>query len=226
VRARLADEDGKRLDDTALVRALCDAVESGAEPGAAKYQVAITQCESCKRAWQDGGGQRVEIDAPSVERACCDAQQIGSLDAAVPERATQSIPPAVVRLVWRRGRCRVPGCRSARGLEIHHLIHREDGGGHDPDNLILACSACHDAHHRGTLKIGGTAKALRAERPNEPRAHVGSKACADAKLALVTLGFAARRADEAVAVAMTRLEADASLELLLRESLRELGATR
>jgi hypothetical protein len=63
----------------------------------------------------------------------------------------QDIPPSVARLVWRRdgGRCRVDGCRSSRGLELHHLIHRADGGGHDASNLVLLCSACHLAHHRG-----------------------------------------------------------------------------
>jgi hypothetical protein len=224
VRARLADEDGRRLDDNALVRVLCDAVESGAEPGAAKYQVAIAQCPACKQAWQDGGGERIAIDAATFDRACCDAQHIGSLDAAEPTRATQTVPPAIVRLVWRRdqGRCRVPGCRSARGLEIHHLIHREDGGGHDADNLILACSACHDAHHRGALRLIGTAKDVRVERPCEPRAHVGSNMRHDAQTALVTLGFAPREADQAISVAIDRIPVDAPLELLLRASLREL----
>ena len=116
----------------------------------------------------------------------------------------------------------MPGCRSARGLEIHHLIHREDGGGHDADNLILACSACHDAHHRGALRLIGTAKDVRVERPCEPRAHVGSNMRHDAQTALVTLGFAPREADQAISVAIDRIPVDAPLELLLRASLREL----
>jgi len=85
----------------------------------------------------------------------CDAQHIGSLDGNAPDRAHQDIPPSIARLVWRRdaGRCRVPGCRSARGLEIHHLVHRADGGSHEASNLCLLCSACHLAHHRGALTI-------------------------------------------------------------------------
>jgi hypothetical protein len=75
----------------------------------------------------------------------------------------------MVRFVWRRdgGRCRVPGCRSARGLEIHHLVHRADGGNHDAMNLALLCSACHLAHHRGALTITGTADHLAVHRPGE-----------------------------------------------------------
>jgi len=64
--------------------------------------------------------------------------------------------------VWHRdaNHCRAPGCRSARGLEIHHIARRADGGGHEPSNLILLCSACHHAHHDGLLAITGTATDL------------------------------------------------------------------
>src|SRR6185503_19872568 len=47
--------------------------------------------------------------------------------------------------------------RSSRGLEIHHVVHRSDGGSHDPSNLTLRCSACHRAHHEGKLTISGVA---------------------------------------------------------------------
>jgi len=87
-----------------------------------------------------------------------------------------------VRFVWRRdgGRCRVPGCRSARGLELHHLVHRADGGSHDASNLALMCSACHQAHHDGALVITGTASHLEVRRlaepssPPAPASHVGA----------------------------------------------------
>src|SRR4029079_4538850 len=103
-------------------------------------------------------------------RALCDAQHIGSIDGAAPERAYQDIPPSVVRFVWRRegGRCRVDGCRSARGIEIHHIVHRVDGGTHEPSNLSLLCSSCHAAHHRGALSITGTADHLVVHRPGQP----------------------------------------------------------
>ncbi len=71
----------------------------------------------------------------------------------------QEIPPAVARLIERRdrGRCQAPGCRSARWLQIHHIVHREDGGTNDPSNLVCLCFAHHQAHHQGKLLISGTA---------------------------------------------------------------------
>jgi 5-methylcytosine-specific restriction endonuclease McrA len=155
-------EHAHHLDDDELVAALCTpprAADDGEVNGRAKYQVALTVCQRCDRAWQDGAGVQVAVDAATLERARCDAQHIGSLDGAAPERAHQDIPPATVRFIWRRdhGRCRVPGCRSARALEIHHIVRRADGGSHDPSNLCLLCSSCHAAHHRGALTISGIA---------------------------------------------------------------------
>jgi 5-methylcytosine-specific restriction endonuclease McrA len=75
----------------------------------------------------------------------------------VPARATQDIPPSVRRVVWRRdhGKCVVPGCRSTRFLDLHHIVYRSEGGDHSPDNLCLTCFAHHDAEHEGRLVIRG-----------------------------------------------------------------------
>src|ERR1043165_7034796 len=162
----LDDEHGTNLSDDGFVAALCDAVLDGApqaEPnGRAKFQTAVTVCERCRQGWQHGAGAKIPIDATAVERAMCDAQHIGSIDAATPERAYQDIPPSVARLVWHRdgGRCRVDGCGSARGLELHHIVHRADGGSHDAMNIVLCCFACHQSHHAGRLTISGTAEQL------------------------------------------------------------------
>jgi predicted nucleic acid-binding protein len=154
----LDDEHGRHLPDDAFIAALCGAVFDGAtatEPtGRAKFQVAVTVCERCRQGWQEGAGANIPISPEAVERAMCDAQHIGSIDDAVPARAHQDIPPSVARLVWHRdhGRCRVPGCRSSRGLELHHIVHRADGGSHDPLNLILCCTLCrarHKEHYAG-----------------------------------------------------------------------------
>ena len=162
VQVVLADEHGGRLDDDALVTALCEAVLGRATPdgeptGRAKFQILMMVCERCKRGTQEGSGVQVAVDAAAVDRALCDAQHIGSTSDPTPVRASQDIPPAVVRFVWRRdsGRCQTPGCRSARGLEIHHKVPRTEGGTHEPSNLHLRCSACHMATHRGTLIVDG-----------------------------------------------------------------------
>jgi len=136
--------------------------------------------------------------------------------------------PAVVRFVWRRdhGRCQTPGCRSARGLEIHHIVHRTDGGSHDPSNLTLRCSACHQNHHAGSLIITGTAPdRLEVQRREEPAAEAATKLDmamlrAQARDALVALGWKPAIARAAVDDAASHMGHDASLEQLIREALR------
>jgi len=250
-RSVLDDQHGGHLSDDQLVAALCGAVLDGApasEPtGRAKFQIAVTMCERCGQGWQDGAGAKIAISPAAVERATCDAQHIGLLDGATPARAHQDVPPSVARLVWRRdgGRCRVPGCRSALGLEIHHLVHRADGGDHDASNLILACSSCHQAHHAGALTITGTPKQIEARRPAESKsiakvgAHVGAVANADSyantsvpnkldtavlrtqsKDALIGLGWKPAIAHAAVTASFATLGEEVTLERLIFEALR------
>jgi hypothetical protein len=58
---------------------------------------------------------------------------------------------------------------------VHHIVHREDGGSHEPENLIVMCDGHHKAHHRGVLWIGGTSSHLVVQRADEPGcAHVGA----------------------------------------------------
>ena len=257
-RQTLDNEHGASLDDNALIAELCSAVLDGAstnEPtGRARFQIAVTVCRRCQRGWQEGAGAQIAIDPAAVDRALCDAQHIGSLDGAAPERATQDIPPSVVRFVWRRdgGRCRVPGCRSARGLEIHHLVHRADGGSHEPSNVALLCSSCHLAHHRGALTISGTADQLEVHRPAqaclstdlrvaparsasavENGAHVGAISKLDAtplqiqaKAALTSLGWKSPIAHAAVTAAVGAMGNDLTLEQLIFEALRRCPAPK
>jgi hypothetical protein len=226
----LDEERGARLSDDDVIAALCGAVLDRAaveEPtGRAKFQIALKVCERCKQGWQEGAGVQVAVAPATIERATCDAQELGSLDGAEPARAHQDVPPSVVRFVWRRdgGRCRVPGCRSTRALEVHHLVHREHGGSHDASNLILACAACHAAHHHGKLKIRGTTERLEVER-QATRAYVGvglsaAVACTQAKEALVGLGWRPAIAVAAVREAAAELGPDAALEHLIFEALR------
>ncbi len=58
-----------------------------------------------------------------------------------------------------RFRCQVPGCHCRRNLHVHHIIRRSQGGGNDPENLIVLCSKhhLHILHDLMTLKIEGTA---------------------------------------------------------------------
>ncbi len=58
-------------------------------------------------------------------------------------------------VLWRDGH----KCRSCFGktkdtvLEVHHLVQRKDGGSDRPDNLITLCKTCHEAYHRGEIKL-------------------------------------------------------------------------
>ena len=74
-----------------------------------------------------------------------------------PAASRRAIPAAVRRLVWQRdqGRCcyRDPisgrRCTSAHLLQLDHLLPVAQGGGADPENLRLLCSAHHRQRHRG-----------------------------------------------------------------------------
>jgi hypothetical protein len=111
-------------------------------------------------------GARVcaEGSAPQIADAC---QQRSAADAdgstsdahvgARAKRARQNVPPAVRRLVMRRdaGRCVVPGCAQGVFVDVHHVVPRSEGGDHNPDMLVVLCSAHHRAVHRGQLVIEG-----------------------------------------------------------------------
>ena len=224
-RAVLADEQGHSLDDSELVAALVGAVLGGKRERA-QHQMAVVVCPSCKQGWQDGAGARVPISAAAVARAECDAEHIGSLDALQPARARQDITPAVARFVFMRdeGRCRVPGCRSARCIDLHHLEARADGGSHDPENLICLCGSCHTAHHEGRLTIRGTASALEVIRshvgPIDVQSHVGLKRLQTAD-AVAELGWTPKIALPAADIAIEEL-GDAPLDDLVDAALEQI----
>ena len=228
--AALSDETGHRLDDDGVISALCEAAlrdDTDHEPtGRAKHQIAISVCPACDQARQDGGGRAIPIDHAARERAECDAQHVGSLDGDGPDqRATQTIPPAIRRFVWRRdhGKCRVPGCRSARNLEIHHIVRRADGGTHDPMLLVLCLRVVpRGAPSRRSADRRHTATELRVSRPHDPdtAAHVGRAAARDNAHALTGMGFTAKIANLAVATATEGLPPEATTDAWLRAALQ------
>jgi hypothetical protein len=145
-------------DDVDCAHVGTDAKRKRSTPPA-PYQIAFTLCVHCKRATQDAAGRSFDVSPAAVEQALCNAQFLGRVDVDVPARATRNIPPATVRAVWRRdgGRCVVPGCRSTRHIEVHHIVFREHGGDHSMGNLVCLCWAHHTALHEGRLLITGRA---------------------------------------------------------------------
>jgi hypothetical protein len=68
------------------------------------------------------------------------------------------VPDRTRRVVVRRDRgCRVPGCNTDRVIEVHHIVHWEDGGPTDTWNLVCLCPRHHRMHHKGELGITGNA---------------------------------------------------------------------
>ena len=68
----------------------------------------------------------------------------------------------------------MPGCHSARNLEVHHIIPQGEGGPHALWNIGLVCSGHHAAVHDGLLVITGTApRDLVFRWPYEPPLAVG-----------------------------------------------------
>ncbi|MBU9762347.1 HNH endonuclease [Mycobacterium sp. TNTM28] len=85
-------------------------------------------------------------------------------------RTTRTIGRRLRRALEHRDRCCVvPGCGATRGLHAHHLVHWEDGGTTELDNLVLLCPYHHRLHHRGGITITGPADRLRVtDRTGEP----------------------------------------------------------
>jgi hypothetical protein len=163
-RRALEETSGHALTDGDLLATLCDGQLAGAEGGDAAasrpmYQIAITRCPDCLRAWHDVAGHTIEVSGAELAQASCDADLLGRVDGDKPARVTKSIPPRTRRAVLRRdrGRCIVPGCRNARYVDVHHLIARAKGGKHTPTTLAALCSAHHAAAHDGRMRVEGTA---------------------------------------------------------------------
>lgn len=57
------------------------------------------------------------------------------------------------RAVYRRDGYRCALCDDVRGLQIHHVVRRSQGGTDYPQNLITLCWRCHAAAH-GSIMPG------------------------------------------------------------------------
>ncbi len=147
-----------------------------------------------------------------------------------PQRASQTIPPAVRRAVLQRDehRCQVPGCRHGTFVDVHHLRAREDGGNHEPDNLLTLCGAHHRACHRGDLLIEKTASGGLNFLHADGTAYGGPPNAGEADLAAQTfrglrnLHFGEREARDAVRAAGAHVGGDGGVESLMRSALERL----
>ncbi|HUH04981.1 MAG TPA: HNH endonuclease signature motif containing protein [Kofleriaceae bacterium] len=159
----LAKQAGSSLSHDELFGLIARQVlagEAGAagDPGRASFQLAYRQCvlrqaqDARAEAMAQGAGRDIEVDTATAEMIECDAQRVTAPHVG---RATQSVTPAKRRAVMHRdrGRCVVPGCGLSGYVDVHHLHRQTDGGGHDLENLVVACVAHHKAVHEGRIHI-------------------------------------------------------------------------
>ena len=222
----LTEEHGEALDDSQFLRALAQqALRSDRNPERASYQIALSECSSCKAVRQRAGGTPVVVEEVVLERARCDAQDIGNVDAAKPARATQTVPPAIRRQVLARhgGCCAVPGCTLSAFVDVHHVRLRSEGGTHDPEYLVALCANHHDLRLvvRGSFSSGF--EFVRADGASTQQA-VGrtlrkAGAFGQAYEALRGLGFKSAEA-ERMLDAVRETHAGQSVEAVLRAALR------
>lgn len=123
------------------------------------FQLSLTTCRCCAKTFLLAAGRQVEV-APSMRAAAqCDAIHIGDLESDAPQRAVSSVTPRIRRQVLARDeyRCTVPGCRSKRFLQLHHIVPQANGGPHKPSNITTLCFGHHDGLHDGKLVVRGHA---------------------------------------------------------------------
>lgn len=158
-----SDAKGATCTDDELVRALAAAIlepASQQSPSKPRHQLATTTCRVCRQAHRVGTGMEIAVSAQELERVRCDSEDIGDLEREDPGRKLQkSIPEATRRKVVVRDqhRCTVPGCRSTRFIEVHHIKPRSEGGGHELSQLTSLCDGHHVLLHEGVIAIRGTA---------------------------------------------------------------------
>jgi len=244
----------------------------GDKPPRPAHRIVVHKCDDCGRAWQEGRGRWIQLSEADLALAECDAVIVhenneaepradaeasttnkrtsaptGNPTANKPGNPTANIPAKIRKRVWARdkGRCRVPGCRATRHIDIHHLIPRALGGTHDEWSLVLLCSGHHKLHHEGILSITGRApdelvfirdgmrlvdarsrvEACAVDTVRSTSAPRARNRFADvakleyAKQALRQLGFTARAARAALAQASAHVDTDADVSQLVRATL-------
>lgn len=235
--AELRRRSGNGIDDDGALLEMARLVLRGPrDEGRSSYQIALHVCPECGSGRQPANGQRIAVAPEIVEMAQCDAQRVPTIELSAPAdqpahvgaRAKQDIPPALRRAVLQRDerRCRVPGCRNATFLDLHHLQPRSEGGSHTAENLVTVCSAHHRALHRGELRGEGDAVHFRVRPPGDPRLDRSPPAGGvEAKVfsGLCQLGFRADRVRVVMAELAHRDElAAAPPQQWLREALKRL----
>lgn len=138
------DVSGNQAEALLEILASYAAGNSRRRESAPLSQIHIHQCPDCEKATVQTGKGELELGQDDLEHALCDCKtsQPG-------QRNTTSIAPSIRQFVLARARhqCERPGCHHSKFLEVHHKIQRSQGGGNDPENLIVVCGGCHRLIH-------------------------------------------------------------------------------
>jgi len=122
---------------------LIQALENFAGETPKGVTVVLHQCERCQQTVTRTTQGDMIVPREEAERLGCEAriQKHGERR----RRVTESLRR---RVLERDGhRCRQ--CRSPGRLQIHHIHEQNQGGRHEPDNLMTLCQSCHAMMHRG-----------------------------------------------------------------------------
>jgi hypothetical protein len=155
-RSHADQRHGARLTDDEFARQFARAViEPSGDGTSAPCLHAVTTCKQCKRSSLVANGCETPIDMATTLRLLCDSARIGDLESDNVERLVRAIPGPTKRkaLVRAMFACEVPGCRSKKHLDCHHIVFRSQGGTNKLSNLVVLCSGHHAALHEGKMWI-------------------------------------------------------------------------
>ena len=153
-RLSLDNERGQRMTDIEVVQAI-SRVDTTGDGSPSPTLHAVTTCRVCKQSSLVAGGIVTPLSDVSRERLLCDSADAGDLESEELTRLTYDIPPSTRRKVLIRDQfaCTVPGCTSARHVDIHHIVLRSQGGDHTLPNLTTVMRRSPHGRPRGGPRI-------------------------------------------------------------------------
>ncbi len=88
---------GQGASDKEVFRAMCEIALGRRDEAKPGYQVSLTVCTRCDRAWRQSGPDAIEVPPSVGERAACDAEIVGftCVDEGVAESAAHAAPVPV-----------------------------------------------------------------------------------------------------------------------------------
>jgi 5-methylcytosine-specific restriction endonuclease McrA len=125
----------------------------------APFTQVIYRCETCERAEVQTRKGTGGVSDETLRLAACDSVILRD-----GKRVRREIPVAVSRFVWTRARGCCESCGQRGWLHLHHRNPVEAGGKHSAENLVLLCSACHRAEHRGQRGSAGATHSVTVSR--------------------------------------------------------------